>query len=86
MLFVGRLVQGASSAVVHTVGTTILADTVGEVGVGAAMGLIGMSVALGGLIGPVAGGVLYHSYGYLAVFISAYGVRSPVGASRHIIV
>ena len=76
MLFIGRLVQGASSAIVHTVGMAILADTVGQEGVGPAMGLVGMSIALGVLIGPVVGGVLYHSYGYLAVFISAYAVRT----------
>lgn len=85
VLFVGRLVQGASSAVVHTVGNTILADTVGEAGVGPAMGLIGMSIAFGVLIGPVVGGVLYHNYGYLAVFVSAYAVRTPIGASRYTI-
>lgn len=85
VLFVGRLVQGASSAVVHTVGNIILADTVGEAGVGPAMGLFGMSIAFGVLIGPVVGGVLYHNYGYLAVFVSAYAVRTPIGASRYTI-
>ena len=60
----------------HTVGTAILADTVGQEGVGPAMGFIGMSIALGVLIGPVVGGFLYHTYGYLAVFISAYAVRT----------
>ena len=39
------------------------------------MGFISMSIALGVLIGPVVGGVLYHNYGYLAVFISGYAVR-----------
>lgn len=53
----------------------ILADTVGQEGVGPAMGCIGMSIAIGVLIGPVVGGVLYHNYGYLSVFISAYAVR-----------
>ena len=67
--------QGASSAIVHTVGLAILADTVGQAGVGPAMGFIGMSIALGVLFGPVVGGVLYHSYGYHAVFISAYAVH-----------
>lgn len=71
----GRLVQGASSAIVHTVGLAILADNVGQEGVGPAMGVMGISIALGVLIGPVIGGVLYHQYGYLAVFISAYAVR-----------
>lgn len=76
VLLVGRLVQGVSSAIVHTVGTAILADSVGQDGVGPAMGFIGMSIALGVLIGPVIGGLLYHRYGYLAVFISAYMVRA----------
>ena len=75
VLFVGRLVQGASSASVHTVGLAILADTAGQAGVGPAMGFTGMSIALGVLIGPVIGGVLYHKYGYLAVFVSGYAVR-----------
>ncbi len=84
VLFVGRLVQGASSAIVHTVGTAILADTVGQDGVGPAMGFISMSIAVGVLIGPVVGGVLYHTYGYHAVFISAYAVRSPIELPRQI--
>ena len=74
VLFVGRLVQGASSASVHTVGMAILADIAGQAGVGPAMGFAGMSIALGVLIGPVIGGVLYHKYGYLAVFVSGYAV------------
>ena len=76
VLFVGRLVQGASSAIVHTVGLAILADTVGQAGLGPAMGFVGMSIALGVLVGPVIGGVLYHNYGYLAGFVSAYAVRT----------
>ena len=74
VLLVGRLVQGGSSGVVHTVGMAILADSVGQEGVGPAMGFIGMTIANGALIGPVVGGLLYHNYGYLAVFISGYAV------------
>lgn len=72
ILFFGRLVQGASSAIVHTVGMAILADTVGEAGVGPVMGFVSMSIALGVLLGPVVGGVLYDALGYVAVFVSAY--------------
>ena len=75
VLFVGRLVQGFSSAIVHTVGMAILADTVDQEEAGSAMGFTATSNALGVVIGPVVGGVLYHSYGYLAVFISGYAVR-----------
>ncbi|KAL9124882.1 MAG: hypothetical protein Q9217_005840 [Psora testacea] len=33
-----------------------------------------MSIALGSLAGPICGGIIYHSFGYLAVFISAYAL------------
>lgn len=72
ILFVGRLVQGGSSAIVFTVGTAILADTVGQDGVGPAMGFVTLSMALGVVLGPMIGGILYHELGYLAVFMSAY--------------
>ena len=74
ILLVGRLVQGSSSAIVHTVGTAILADTVGEGGTGPAMGFVTLSIAVGVLLGPVLGGILYHNVGYLAVFVSAYAL------------
>ncbi|KAL2038085.1 hypothetical protein N7G274_009032 [Stereocaulon virgatum] len=74
VLFVGRLIQGASSAAVHTVGMAILADTVGQDGIGPAMGFVGMSIALGVVLGPILGGILYHHCGYLAVFTSAYAL------------
>ena len=76
VLFVGRLVQGGSSGIVHTVGMAILTDNVGQEGVGPAMGFLGLTIALGALTGPVIGGLLYHNYGYLAVFISGYVVRN----------
>ncbi|KAL6715401.1 hypothetical protein ACLMJK_006362 [Lecanora helva] len=72
ILLVGRLVQGFSSAAVHTVGVAILADTVGQGDIGPAMGFVAMSMALGAVAGPAFGGILYHNLGYLAVFVSAY--------------
>ena len=74
VLFIGRLSQGASSAAVHTVGLAILADTVGQDGIGPAMGFVGMSIALGLVLGPMLGGILYHHFGYFAVFTSAYAL------------
>ena len=62
----------------------ILADTAGQAGVGPAMGFTGMSIALGVLIGPVVGGVLYHKYGYLAVFVSGYAVCGLFPAVIHL--
>ena len=50
----------------------ILADTVGDTGIGAAMGFVTMMIALGSVVGPMVGGFLYHHFGYLAVFLSAY--------------
>ena len=52
-LLVGRLIQGASSASVHAVGMAILADTVGDAGIGAAMGFVTMMIALGSVVGPM---------------------------------
>ena len=72
VLFLGRLVNGASSAIVHTVGMAILADTVGQSGIGPAMGFVTLSIALGLVAGPILGGIIYHQLGYLAVFVSAY--------------
>ena len=71
-LFIGRLVGGLSCSIVHTVGMAILADTVGDTGLGTAMGFVTMSIALGVVLGPMLGGILYHRFGYLAVFLSAY--------------
>ena len=72
VLFAGRLIQGASSASVHAVGIAILADTVGDDGMGLAMGFVTTMMALGAVLGPMVGGFLYHSFGYFAVFLSAY--------------
>ena len=72
VLVIGRLVQGASAASVHSVGTAILADTFTDGGMGPMMGILDMGMALGTVLGPVFGGLLYHRYGYFAVFQSAY--------------
>ena len=74
VLFLGRLVQGASSAVVHTIGMAILADTVGDAEIGTAMGLVTLNTAAGVLAGPVLGGIIYDQQGYFAVFMSAYAL------------
>jgi len=71
---VARFVQGLSSAIVHSAGNAILAETVGDAGVGPAMGLVTLSIALGMVLGPLVGGLLYHRFGYFAVFWSAYAL------------
>jgi len=67
-------VQGDSSAIVHTVGLAILADTAGQAGIGPAMGFVTMSIARGIDFVPMVGGILYHLIGYLAVFNSGYAL------------
>lgn len=72
ILVVGRLVQGASAASVHSIGTAILADAFTDQGMGLAMGVLDLSMALGTVSGPVVGGLVYHYYGYRAVFLSSF--------------
>ena len=74
ILLVARLLQGASSGVVCTVGLTLLVDTVGKEGLGAWMGFARSGMSVGTLIGPFLGGVIYAHAGYNAVFISLLGI------------
>ncbi|RAK79120.1 MFS transporter [Aspergillus fijiensis CBS 313.89] len=70
----GRLFQGASAAIVWTVGLALMVDTVGRDGLGQAMGYIGMGLTLGIMGGPLLGGVIYGRGGYYAVFGLAFGL------------
>lgn len=71
ILILARLIQGASTASVTSVGTAILADAFADHGMGMAMGFLNLPVALGTVCGPVVGGLVYHYYGYAAVFLSS---------------
>ncbi|KAG8630606.1 hypothetical protein KVT40_002225 [Elsinoe batatas] len=68
VLVVGRLLQGASAAVVWVVGLALVADTVGPAEVGNAMGYIGVAMSFGVLLSPLIGGVVFERAGYFAVF------------------
>ncbi|KAA8645878.1 hypothetical protein EYZ11_002049 [Aspergillus tanneri] len=68
----GRLFQGASAAVVWTVGMALLTDNVDSDELGGAMGLASMGMTLGVMIGPLLGGILYQHAGYYAVFGLAF--------------
>ncbi|KAE8147661.1 major facilitator superfamily domain-containing protein [Aspergillus avenaceus] len=70
----GRLFQGASAAVVWTVGCALLVDTVGKDELGQALGYIGMGMTLGVMGGPLLGGVIYEHGGYYVVFGLAFGL------------
>lgn len=70
----GRLFQGAAAAVVWTVGTALMVDTVGKEGLGQAIGYVSMSLSIGTMAGPLLGGVVYEDGGYYAVFGLAFGL------------
>ncbi|KAL2809419.1 major facilitator superfamily domain-containing protein [Aspergillus granulosus] len=70
----GRLCQGASAAVVWTVGCALLVDTVDKDGLGQALGYIGMGMTFGAMGGPLIGGVLYEHGGYYSVYALAFAL------------
>jgi MFS family permease len=74
VLIVGRILQGASAAVVWCVGLALVADTVHTDEIGECMGYVftGMSVAM--LSGPLLGGVVFDKGSYNAVFAMCYGL------------
>ncbi|PYH42294.1 MFS transporter [Aspergillus saccharolyticus JOP 1030-1] len=70
----GRILQGASAAVVWTVGIALLVDTVGKDKVGQVLGYLGMAMTIGTMTGPLLGGIVYGAGGYYAVFGMSFGV------------
>ena len=73
-LVAGRLLQGLSAATVWTVGLALLADTIGQQGIGQAMGYVSISISLGYLIAPMLGGVVYQKAGYYSVYYIAFAL------------
>lgn len=73
-LLAARVVQGLSTAIVHTIGYTLLTETVGKKHLGKAMGYTSMALSAGLLAGPVLGGVLYEYCGYFYVYLPAFGL------------
>lgn len=74
ILVVGRMLQGASAAVVWVVALALLADTVSEEESGQAIGYVSMATSLGVLVAPLIGGVVYERSGYYAVFGVTFAV------------
>lgn len=70
----GRLLQGASTAVVWTAGLALLADTMDSNALGQAMGYVGMAMTFGLMAGPLVGGALYQHGGYYSVFGLSFGL------------
>jgi MFS family permease len=72
---IGRLLQGASAAVVSTVGIALLVDNShGEAALGQVLGYVAMATVVGTTAGPLLGGVLYEHGGYYAPFGLALGL------------
>ncbi|KAJ5570085.1 uncharacterized protein N7459_009515 [Penicillium hispanicum] len=72
LIVLARILQGLSTAIVFTVGFSMMLDTVGNEGIGRAVGFTSMSLSLGLFAGPIVGGFLYDSFGYFAVFMPAF--------------
>ncbi|ROW13318.1 hypothetical protein VPNG_05419 [Cytospora leucostoma] len=72
LLILGRILQGASAAVVWTVGLALVADTVPD-NIGQAMGYSGLAMSLGLLVSPAIGGAVFAGAGYYAVYHVAFG-------------
>lgn len=74
LLVIGRLLQGASAAVVSTVGLALLVDTVGQKDIGQAAGWVSLSMSIAILIAPLLGGVVYAKSGYYAVYYMGFAL------------
>ncbi|KAI2627756.1 MFS transporter-like protein [Hypoxylon sp. NC1633] len=74
VLFVARVLQGISAAVVWTIGLAMILDTVGPQNLGKVVGSIFSFISVGELLAPVVGGVLYDRTGSSGVFGVAAGV------------
>ncbi|KAJ5348901.1 uncharacterized protein N7506_002154 [Penicillium brevicompactum] len=73
-LICGRLLQGASAAVVWAVGRALLVDSVARERLGQHLGYLGTGMAMGTMVGPLLGGVIYKRCGYYAVFGLAFAM------------
>ena len=76
VLLLSRALQGASSAVVYTVGLALIVDTVDRAEVGRWMGTALSSSSIGVLVSVPLGGILYARAGYTAVFAVVLGLIS----------
>ncbi|EPE28815.1 MFS general substrate transporter [Glarea lozoyensis ATCC 20868] len=74
VLILARILQGASAAVVWTVGMALVKDTVGGENLGTAIGSMFSVVSVGELLAPVLGGIVYGKAGNNAVFGMGFGL------------
>jgi MFS family permease len=74
MLVIGRLLQGASAALVWTVGLALIFDTIQGQNVGRAMGWVSTSISAALLSSPMLGGIVYDYGGYYSVYAMCFGL------------
>ncbi|OQO05665.1 hypothetical protein B0A48_09757 [Cryoendolithus antarcticus] len=73
-LYVARILQGLSAAVVWSIGLTLCLETVGPENLGKTIGTVISFASVGSLAAPAIGGVLYEKSGYTGVFGVGFAV------------
>ena len=73
-LFVSRIAQGISSAIVWAIGLTFLADNVGPAHIGRAMGFTSTSATFAVVLAPPITGTIYSRAGYDGVFYLLFAI------------
>ncbi|KAJ5945602.1 hypothetical protein N7454_002441 [Penicillium verhagenii] len=71
---VGRILQGASGAIVWTAGMTLLVHNFEADELGRVMGTTSMAMVIGCMVGPILGGVLYQYGSYYAPYALSFGL------------
>ena len=74
ILIARKVLQGASAAVIGSVGLALIDDTFDKKEIGHAMEYIGISTSLGMLLAPLLGGLVHAKGGYHQIFAMAFGL------------
>lgn len=74
LLIAGRIVSGASAAIVWTASAAMIIANIEEPEVGKALGIVALALNMGAMAGPILGGIVYDHGGYYAVYGMAFGV------------
>lgn len=73
-MLIGRMLQGASAAVVWAVGLALMADTVRPTEIGQMVAWVSLSLTLAELVAPLLGGIVFNKGGYFPVFYMSFGM------------
>lgn len=74
LLYLARMLQGASASIVWAVGIALLVDVIGPKNIGVAMGWVSLGLSIGNALGPLLGGIVYHRAGHYAAFVMGFAV------------